>query len=666
MHATMNYNLRCRITIAVFSACVVFLNAARGHDVPVHKKMANAAARAATHLGRFLTDNIGSKAADPTTAPKLVGKTPFQWIEEGAGLEDDSPRYLNHFYNPLNNGPLTDKRLLGSLLGMFNFPVASMSWGTLQGNSGPGGPNQWTWQGARAWQYNGLTDTSKASRDQAFANMFRSLGQTTHLIADLSQPGHTRNDAHGRILGMTPFSNDFEDYGLRNVDNLNYPQQALDWKAAGFTKINDFWDHSLYFGTAAPLNNNAGSTTLGLAEFTNGNFLSEDAIYGELLPAGSDRKHPFPSIVSSTNFSALLTNPAVGYRTVTLEDGTQTVRLYLSKVTDGIFVDSHAAVTSLAYSAMQDPGRTMPPVFGVTIADDRVLQEYHSILIPQGIKYVAGALDYFFRGRLDLRVRWDPVHGLYKLTITNGSSQQFKEGYFKLYFDTQSGDRNQMTLNLSTPWGSGSTLQPGNSLEATFEPPSGAVAGYTLLYKGTIGEDGMGNSGDSTDFGMAIAARDFKILRFNIQWNPISDIDLYLVDPNGDIIWWRSKVTDLGELDIDDYGGGAGNGGAGTGLGPENITLKTVIDGDYQVWANYYADWFFENPGSTDPDPATPITVTMKTYFNGSTALDTATFTLTQPNSGEDRPVGTTGPATQASWHIRKLIKVLNGAITQH
>ena len=56
----------------------------------------------------------------------------------------------------------------------------------------------------------------------------------------------------------------------------------------------------------------------------------------------------------------------------------------------------------------------------------------------------------------------------------------------------------------------------------------------------------------------------------------------------------------------------------------------------------------------------------MKTYFNSSTALDTATFTLTQPNYGADRPLGTTGPATQASWHVRKLIKVLNGAITQH
>ena len=212
-----------------------------------------------------------------------------------------------------------------------------------------------------------------------------------------------------------------------------------------------------------------------------------------------------------------------------------------------------------------------------------------------------------------------------------------------------------MTLNLTAPWGTESTLQPGNSLEATFEPPSGAVAGYTLLYKGTIGENGIGNSGDQTDSEIAIAAHEFKILRFNIQWNPISDIDLYLTDPAGAIIWYGSKQSNLGELDIDNIGNN----------GPENITLKSVIDGDYQVWANYYRDWYIEDPNA-DPDPETPVSVTMRTYFNGSTALDISTFTLTHPNYGEDRPVGTTGPATQPSWHIRKLIKVLDGKITEH
>ena len=648
----MNYILRFRTAFAVLLVCFVIATSSFGHDILVHKKIADTAARAASNLALFLKDNIGRNAADPTKAPKFDGKTPFEWIVEGSEREDDKPRVLNHFYNPLTNGGLADyTTIFMFIFGTLTPPVSSQPWATLQENSGPGGPNRWTWQGARAWQYNALTDTTKASRDQAFAKMFRSLGQTTHLIADLSQPGHTRNDAHGLDL----LTNYIEEYGKRNVENLSYPQESLDWKAAGFTKINDFWDHSLYFGTAAPLNNNQGIQTLGLAEFTNGNFLSEDALYGDTLPTGNNRKHPFPSLASSTNFSALSINPTVGYRDVTLADGTEVTRIYVSKVADGISLDAHAAVTAIGYAAMQENGGKLPPSYGVSLMDDRVLKEYHSILIPQGVRYVAGALDYFFRGKLDLRVRWDPVHGLYKLTITNGSSQQFKGGYFKLYFDTQSGERDRLTLNLPSTWGSGSTLQPGNSLEATFEPPSGTVAGYTLLYKGTIGEDGFGNSGDQTDSGIAIAARDFKILRFNVLWNPISDIDLYLTDPDGTIIWYGNKQSELGELDIDNIGN----------TGPENITLKSVIDGDYQVWVNYYRDHVIEDPDA-DPDPPTPITVTMKTYFNGSTAIDTNTFTLNEPNYGADRPVGTTGPATQTSWHIRKLVKVLDSKLTEH
>lgn len=224
-----------------------------------------------------------------------------------------------------------------------------------------------------------------------------------------------------------------------------------------------------------------------------------------------------------------------------------------------------------------------------------------------------------------------------------------------------------MALNLLSPWNSGSTLGVGDSVQATFQAPAGNVAGYMLIYKGTIGDDGVGNSGDLTDADIAIASHEFKILRFNIKWDPVSDIDLYLTDPDGTIIWYGSKVSELGELDIDDNGGGAppGGQGVGTGLGPENITLKTVIDGDYQVWANYYEDWV-SGTQNNPPNPPTPITVTMKTYFNGSTAIDTSTFTLTQRNYGVDRPVGTVGPATQASWYVRKLVKVLDGKVTEH
>lgn len=129
---------------------------------------------------------------------------------------------------------------------------------------------------------------------------------------------------------------------------------------------------------------------------------------------------------------------------------------------------------------------------------------------------------------------------------------------------------------MEDPWTAGSRLETGSSVSATFQAPTGTVTGYMLLYKGTIGADAAGNALDTSESGIAIAAHEFKLLRFNIQWNPKSDIDLYLTDPNGEIIWYGSRTSDLGELDIDNIGN----------TGPENITLKSVVDGDYQIWAD--------------------------------------------------------------------------------
>ena len=469
----------------------------------------------------------------------------------------------------------------------------------------------------------------------------RSVGQVIHLIQDLSQPSHVRNDNH-RLKHY------IENWGEAHLKDINFDSpQVLDWFACGFGRLEDFWDRGLYTGSSAtPLINDNGQQTLGLAEFSNGNFLSEDRLYRELSIG-----YAYPSLYSGTNFSQLNTNPLGAAQQVFLRDGTAAGRLLLSKTGDGVPVTNHSALGFLTYKKLTTLGSGL----GVSICDDAVLADYHAILIPKAMAYSGGAIDYFFRGKLGVRLRWDEYAGKYKLGITNASSQKFKGGAFTLYKDDDTGSRSALALTMSNPWNDGSTLEPNDSVEATFQAPGGMVSGYMLVYKGTIGTDGSGSAADPVDAGIAIAAHQFKILRFNIKWDPKSDIDLYLVDPDGTIISYEHKQSDLGELDIDNIGN----------TGPENITLKTVIDGEYQVWVNYYADWFFEDP-NTSRDPETRIAVTMKTYFNSSAVVDTGTFTLNQPNFGADRPVGTTGPATQANWHIRKLVKILDGKITEH
>lgn len=400
-----------------------------GHSVPVHRKVADAAAQAAPDFNEYMETTFG-----PGKAPLLDGKTPIGWIIEGAEREDDSPRFYNHFYNPFTAGGLTDLRFVTALLYQ-SFPVSSKNWGTGDDVKGIGGPNRFAFGSARLYEYYALTDQSKTAREQYFGQMFRSLGQVVHLITDLSQPGHTRNDAHG----LSQLKNYIESYGEERVNDLPYTQESLDWQAAGFKGITDFWDRYLYHGDAQSLDGDGGDNTLGLSEFTNGNFLSEDSVYNEMAGVAANHIFPLPSLTTSTNYLALKDNVLGGIKQTQLADGTFVTKLYLSKLADGIPVEHHAAVKFFGYKHLKLLKPLKMSQGGVTLNDEAVLAEYHSILIPAAVKYSAGALDYFCRGKLGLRITWDEEASNYHLEITNESTAAFAGGAFKLYSDDTTG-----------------------------------------------------------------------------------------------------------------------------------------------------------------------------------------------------------------------------------
>jgi hypothetical protein len=54
---------------------------------------------------------------------------------------------------------------------------------------------------AREYQLKSLTETTKVDREKNAALLFRTLGQVIHLVQDMAQPQHTRNDPHSGCLG---------------------------------------------------------------------------------------------------------------------------------------------------------------------------------------------------------------------------------------------------------------------------------------------------------------------------------------------------------------------------------------------------------------------------------------------------------------------------------
>ena len=245
--------------------------------------------------------------------------------------------------------------------------------------------------------------------------------------------------------------------------------------------------------------------------------------------------------------------------------------------------------------------------------------------------------------------------------IKNKSGKPLKGGTFKLYADKNDANETRSVVDSlevdEGSWDESSILEDDKTINATFQPSYGESKGFMLVYQGIIGLDENDGEADPVEAGKAIAAYHFQLLRFNITWDIESDIDLYLTDPNGVVIWYGGITSSLGELDYDDIGG----------TGPENITLKQLVPGDYQVWVNFFRDWYPSDDPYADPPVITPVNVELNTYYNSSTPLDNVSFELSEPNYGDDWPEDTIGPATQPSWYVRKIITVdENGVVTQH
>jgi hypothetical protein len=156
------------------------------------------------------------------------------WILRGAIREDDNSletpsgtlqgdepggvfdRVFGHFHDPVRNRGLT---VLGNTLG----PVAT-DWATkkdaiLNGIGFGGRKNYYNLPSAREAMWRALTLKSwdngvlgddvepsnwtppnkEALRNAYWATMFRSVGDVVHIVQDMGQPQHTRNDAHGGL-----------------------------------------------------------------------------------------------------------------------------------------------------------------------------------------------------------------------------------------------------------------------------------------------------------------------------------------------------------------------------------------------------------------------------------------------------------------------------------
>jgi hypothetical protein len=202
-----------------------------------------------------------------------------EWIVSGAMSEDTPPRWINHFYDPINKvgwsgentgiwPTMTIKYFSGKVLSSAD-PVSSLNWlhnQKLQSEYGE-------YKGNRTWE-RAIYEYANNNEQEAFST----LGYILHLIEDASVPDHTRNDTHAHELQFFTgdYGSPYEEFSkqfTRSVLNIAEELQQQGLKPAARASADDY--------------------LVSLAEYSNKYFFSKDTI--------NDPKYANPKIVREEN-----------------------------------------------------------------------------------------------------------------------------------------------------------------------------------------------------------------------------------------------------------------------------------------------------------------------------------------------------------------------------
>ena len=386
-------------------------------------------------LHQYLQKQLGmQKGSEEFVNNKMI----FEWIGDGGESEDAGIRSLNHFLNPINN-----QGLLGN--------YSALQWATLLVGTQPLSPIS-SWNDVRSYYLKALTSTDKATREDYFARTFQGVGQVMHLVQDMSVPAHARVDAH--VAGDA-----YEAWFLiRDVPPItSYPVNSFKYFSITDSTflIPQLFDNEQYrsdnLNPAITLSNN-----IGLAEYTNANFLSAGTIF---------KNFTYPSY-----------NPGVS-----IAENLQGEVLYLKKIGEGETVNYFARAGRF-YQKLPADYKSL----ALMVDDNKVHENYAQLLIPRAIGYSSQVLSYFFRAKMDL-VQDQPPSGSY--VIQNDSNEKM-DGEFHLYYDNTDDFRVEIT-NGDFPITSMVIEGSSKSTSINFTVPTDAKnpGEYILVFHGNMGAE---------------------------------------------------------------------------------------------------------------------------------------------------------------------------------
>jgi hypothetical protein len=489
-------------TVVALSVCASVSPHAEAYELRSHAAITAHGFEASRRVADYLQDvGIGPRAVfdagSATPIDRLAGfvnaGTVRDWAIEGAIREDDYQRHplLEALgCTPPSNPPSAIDRPLAHFLdvqrgsrGLTVGPAAGLpavDWALgRQGRGGDATQNQFSLPDARLYQLRSLTEATREARDRNTALLFRALGQVVHLLQDMAQPQHVRNDAHSGCVDVIAGEHSwYEDYVERRALGQGFrrrgepaPPLGLDGYAP--PSLADFRD----FFTSPD--------AAGLADFTSRNFFSAGTNLSLLLgdcgglaeppcrrDAYTERDEPF---------------------TFTTIDGTAVggvVRLLLRTMRDPI---TGALVPDVAVSArslwdQHLERRGLLPAFTLNAINYDAMSD---VLLPRAAGYSAGLLDHFFRGRLDVELLEDPASAeAIRLESRNLSPDTMSDGVLSLHAEQADGTRTRLGDAGAVP-----DVPPGGALPPLTAPGAPGATRLLAVYHGALGAEVRDDAG---------------------------------------------------------------------------------------------------------------------------------------------------------------------------
>ena len=217
--------------------------------LPYDSLLKNTSIRGEASYGWAWDETDGKKNTGPTDSINLPKEGVLQdWIKDG-GYSADEPEYtmaLVHFYDPTNvNEPwLTDPWLIMNKYTEFlaramdsSLVVPDLSavhW-AFDGGAGAYASRgayfiqDYSWDDGLQYYKDALADTSRENEN--YGQAWRAVGETMHLVSDMTIPAHVRNDGHP-TLNEDPYENSVDAWEVTHYKNgpfldLNYNQGTL-------------------------------------------------------------------------------------------------------------------------------------------------------------------------------------------------------------------------------------------------------------------------------------------------------------------------------------------------------------------------------------------------------------------------------------------------------